>query len=364
MKSVILCFLAMLPLLGFGQLDRASALKRGAALFRLLDSKIPDSEMSAIRVEERGADPAEHQLHRWDVSTTYRKLSLNPDNGALLSYSNGHVDGRAPLGPESRGVPASGEPFFSSQAAFVAWARAVLTKIDVPVRVRVDADSLPPPDSQGQVPRQIVTIRFFDRPNGFDTADSANFSFISLDSLTGEVCYLQVVSHYTYPTPVVNITRDAAREIASRAFGIELPLDKVTAPLYSAMNQRDELSESGRSFASNHVVPLSYAVQYTEVNADRHTVAHRLQISCDTGEILDRFSGVLGNVVPSDPPSGRSASSTRNQSGSVRATRDVVVETRRVPLAVLLGLAAIVGAVLVAGIRNRRREAQNPNPDA
>lgn len=359
MKLLTLISVFLLPCWGLGQFGREAALTKGTALFRLLDPKIPDSELAAIRVEERGADPAEHQLHRWDVSTPYRTLSLSPDNGALLSYGNGHVDGRAHLGPESRGVSASGPPFFASNAALVAWVRAVLTKIEVPVRVRVEADPLPSPNSQGQVPRQIVTVMFFDRPNGFDTANLANLSSISLDSLDGEICSLMVISRYSYPPPVVNITREAARQIAAREFGIDLPLDQVSEPVYYGLDERAELSDLGRSLAKQKKAPLCYLASYSRVNEERHTEVHSCAISADTGEILEHFSGVLGDFVPGDSPA---QSKPGHTPGSILGARERAEKSKRTQLAVLLSLAAIVGAIIVAGIMVRRRGLRNLNP--
>lgn len=271
------------------EIDEATARRLASNWLKKIGSGLPQGSETRLIAEEIGRDPAEHQLHRWEVGIRGVTVQLEPNRGDPLYYRDLDREGLA----MGKGMPRKGVPFFASLEDLAARARSVLSGLGWNSAGDAEFGALPRRDQAGDIPRCVVNVMFYERANGYPTG--GNRVGVSFDSITGDLIGVSRSVGFTYSEPAVNLSKAQVAEAAARILGEPVPVDAVTGPQYWYLNGNADLSPNAATLVRRKQLPLSYRIKLP---------MHTLMISAADGEVLTRMDGGTGLSVPGSPKKG------------------------------------------------------------
>jgi hypothetical protein len=234
----------------------------------------------------------------WSAGGQGRSLTIAEETATVLSYVNSDVESLSFLGPRSKTVPQTGRPFFTSEAALVGRAKSVLAKVGWHVGAQPVTKPLPKKDKSGEIARQLLMVEFHERPFGFPSGRTGDYSIVTLDSLSGAIASLDQRVGCTYERPPAKIlSRAEVQARVKKSLSEDLKESQISGPRYNQLYSQTTLSPRGVDLCKRKIVPLVYTAT---------TGSGTLLIDAGTGEVLSRISGAAGNgPTPRNLPEAR-----------------------------------------------------------
>ena len=271
----------------------------------------------------------------WYVETGQCALALSDETGEPLYYVDhgAYEEANAGMTGQDRSKI---KPFYRTKADLIAEARKEVLRLGIPVGPDAVVRALPWADARSEIRKEVVYVRFYDRPYGYSAGEDGNAVIVGLDCLDGHLVELQRQEGYQYERPSRVITKPVAFKAASEIMEGLQSEEEMTGPHFSIVSPRaDFLSERGSELAQSKTAVLSY-VAY---GPDEVVI-----LAADTAEVLWRRSGYAAGR------SERSKSGSSDLSNLARPSKTKTAQETSGSIKVASWLGPLALAMLVLGL--------------